>query len=101
VLSYNCGYSKEEIEILNGKSIDLFLFVRHLLQRRMSLNKLGSALVGAKKTLDSGLEGIALRKKYKDEGDEKAYTQFKKYCKNDVTMTHLILLYFLKYQKLS
>ncbi len=67
----------------------------------MSLNKLGAALVGAKKTLESGMEGIALWKKYKEEGDEKAYAAFKKYCKNDVTLTHLILLYFLKYQKLS
>lgn len=101
VLCYNTGYGKEEIEQLDAKSIDLFLFVRQLMQRRMSLNKLGAALVGAKKTLESGLEGVALWKKYKEEGDQKAYTQFKKYCKNDVTMTHLILLYFLKYQKLS
>ena len=67
VTAYNCGYSQPEIDTLNNKSIDLFLFVRHLLQRRMSLNKLGAALVGAKKTLESGLEGVALRKKYKDE----------------------------------
>lgn len=100
VLAYNCGYGPAEIEKLNEKSIDLFLFVYHMLQRRMSLNKLGAALVGAKKTLESGLEGIALRRKYKDEGDEKALATFKKYCKNDVTVTHLILLYFLKYQKL-
>lgn len=101
VLAYNCGYGPAEIEKLNEKSIDLFLFVYHMLQRRMSLNKLGAALVGAKKTLESGLEGIALRKKYKEEGDEKALATFKKYCKNDVTVTHLLLLYFLKYQKLS
>ncbi len=101
VLCYNAGYSTAEIERLDEKSIDLFLFVWQLMQRRMSLNKLGAALVGAKKTLESGLEGVALRKKYKEEWDQKAYNQFKKYCKNDVTMTHLILLYFLKYQKLS
>lgn len=101
VMAYNAGYSNAEIEMLNNKSIDLFLFVYRLIQRRMSLNKLGTALVGAKKTLESGMEGIALWKKYKEEGDEKAYTAFKKYCKNDVTLTHLILLYFLKYKKLS
>ena len=67
VISYNAGYSAPEIETLNAKSIDLFYFVYRLIQKRMSLNKLGAALVGAKKTLESGMEGIALWKRYKEE----------------------------------
>ena len=101
VLMYNAGYSVDEIQKLDDKSIDIFLFVYHLLKRRMSLNKLGDALIGIKKTLESGMAGEKLRRDYIDKGDEKAFTEYKKYCKNDVTMTHLLLLYLLRYKKLS
>lgn len=35
-------------------------------------------------------------KLYEETGDEKHYKRFKKYCKNDVEMTVLVLFYLLK-----
>ena len=41
-----------------------------------------------------------LWKKFQETGDKKALEEFKKYCKNDVRMTALVLLYLLHYQKI-
>ncbi|MEI7478007.1 MAG: ribonuclease H-like domain-containing protein [bacterium] len=39
-------------------------------------------------------------KEYLETGDTKLLDAVKKYCKNDVKMTHLVFLYLLKYKKL-
>lgn len=103
---YNVGYGQEEIDILNKKSIDLYVFFQHLTKKRIGLNKLSEALIGVTKTLTSGAEGEVLWKKYQEEltqGNQKqalAYLEeFKEYCKNDVRMTALVMFYFLYYQK--
>ncbi len=87
------------INTINEKSIDLFLFLWNLTGRRIGLNKTAQALVGITKTLESGAEWDTLMKKYEETGDEKYYKEFKKYCKNDVEMTVLVLFYLLKNKK--
>ncbi|MFA5747856.1 MAG: ribonuclease H-like domain-containing protein [Candidatus Absconditabacterales bacterium] len=96
----NVGGSQDDINKLNAKSIDLFLFVHALTGKRLSLNKIGEALVGISKTLESGLEGEKLYNKYIQTGEEKYLEEFKQYCKNDVRMTALILIYLMHFKKL-
>lgn len=91
--------SQDMIDTINAKSIDLFLFFWNLTNRRLGLNKISAALVGVEKTLDSGAEGDVLMQKYKETWDESYLNEFKKYCKNDVEMTVLVLFYFLHYKK--
>jgi len=50
------------------------------------------------KTLESWKEAEILFKKFQQTGDQKYMNQLKTYCKNDVMMTLLVLLYLLKYQ---
>lgn len=38
--------------------------------------------------------------KYQESGDKKFLEEFKKYCKNDVRMTALVMFYFLHFKKL-
>ncbi len=97
---WNAGYGDPEIEILNQKSIDLYVFFQKLTKRRIGLNKLSEALVGVQKTLSSGAEGEVLWNKYQETGDKKFLEEFKKYCKNDVRMTALVMFYFLHFKKL-
>lgn len=97
---WNAGYGDSEIEILNQKSIDLYVFFQKLTKRRIWLNKLSEALVGVQKTLSSGAEGEVLWNKYHETGDKKYLEDFKKYCKNDVRMTALVMFYFLHYKKI-
>lgn len=100
VSARNVGYGDREIEILNQKSIDLYVFFQTLTKRRIWLNKLSEALVGVQKTLSSGAEWEVLWRQYQDTGDEKYLDEFKKYCKNDVRMTALVMFYFLHYKKI-
>lgn len=97
---YNVWGTDEDIKKLNGKSIDLFLFVRAMTGKRLGLNKIAEALVNVSKTLTSGAEWEVLYKKYLEENDLDALEEFKKYCKNDVRMTMLIFLYFMHFKKL-
>lgn len=101
VMLYNTTFTPEDLDTLNRKSIDICFFVQNILGKRMGLNKLAEALVGAKKSLaDGGLEASKLYKEYLEDGDAKKMTALKKYCKQDVHMTHLLFLYLLKYQAL-
>lgn len=100
VLLYNTEFSEEKLDQLNKKTIDVFFFVQKMLGRRIGLNKLAEALVGVKKSLESGLEGAKIYKDYILTWDKKLLEQVKRYCKNDVTMTLLLFLYLLKYKKL-
>lgn len=97
---YNVGYGQAEIDELNRKSIDLYLFFLHLTKKRIGLNKLSEALIGVTKTLSSGAEGEVLWKQYQESWDESLLNQFKEYCKNDVRMTALVMFYFLYYLKI-
>lgn len=100
VCVYNVWWSAEDVEKINKKSLDLFLFVQGLTGKRIGLNKIATALIGVSKTLESGTEVETLMRKYKETWDLKLIEEAKKYCKNDVRMTALVLLYFLHYQKL-
>lgn len=100
VMLYNTDFTEEKLAILNNKSIDAFYFVRQLLGRKISLNKLWEALIWLKKTLDSWAEWSRILKEYQVTWDKKLLEVVKKYCKNDVKMTLLIFLYILKYKKL-
>ncbi len=100
VILYNTDFTEEKLAILNNKSIDIFYFMRQHVGRKISLNKLWEALIWLKKTLDSWAEGSKILKEYQLTWDKKLLETVKKYCRNDVKMTHLIFLYLLKYKKL-
>ena len=100
VMLYNTDFDEEKLAILNNKSVDIFYFMRQRIGRKIGLNKLWEALIGLKKTLDSWAEWSNILKEYQQTGDKKLLEVVKKYCKNDVKMTHLIFLYLLKYKKL-
>lgn len=100
VIAYNAGYSQTQIDLLNSKSIDLFLFIRNLTGKRMGLDKVSQSLISISKTLSSGLEWMQLLTEYVNTKDDKILTKVKNYCRNDVRMTLWVLLYLLKYKKL-
>lgn len=103
---YNVWYGQKEIDILNKKSIDLYVFFQQLTRKRIGLNKLSEALIWVTKTLSSGAEWEVLWKQYQDEltkGNQdqalEYLEEFKAYCKNDVRMTALVMFYFLHYKR--
>jgi len=98
---YNAGLSETELQKINEKSLDLFLFVRNLTGKRIWLNKIAQALVSIEKTLDVGTQWDQLWTKYLQTWDKNHLEEFKKYCKNDVKMTALVMLYMLHYKKIS
>ncbi len=100
VIIYNTNLWEQELEILNKKSIDLFLFIWNLTGRRLWLDNVSKALVGIKKTLSSWLEGEKLLREYEKTGEKKLLEKVKNYCKNDVKMTLWVLLYFLTHNKI-
>jgi len=100
VCIYSTNRSEEELQILNDKSLDIFLFVWAITGKRIWLNKLSEAFVGVQKTLESGAEWEVLYRQYLETGDESFLNEFKKYCKNDVRMTALVLYYLLHFKKI-
>lgn len=100
VIVHNIKWTQEMIQELNKKSLDIFTFLYHSTGKKIWLNKVSSALVGVGKTLDSWLEWVNLYKQYLKTGDEKLLNTFKAYCKNDVKMTILTLLYLIHYKKI-
>jgi hypothetical protein len=100
VLCMNVWYGKKEIDILNKKSIDPFLFLRKTLWRRMSLNNVAQALISSGKTLTSWKEWEELLQQYKKTGNKKILSKVKKYCKNDVHITLWVFLALLKHKKI-
>ncbi len=101
----NLWYSQEEsdkkIAIIDKKSIDLFLFIWNLTGRRIGLNKVSESFIGLSKTLWSWAEWEGLYQKYLDTWEEQYLEEFKKYCKNDVRMTLMVLLYLLHFKKID
>ncbi len=100
VIIHNIDGNQEMIDKLNEKSLDLFTFLYHSIKKKIGLNKVASSLVWISKTLESWLEWSNLYKDYLKNGDVALLNKFKKYCKNDVKMTILVLLYFIHYKKL-
>ena len=100
VSARNVWYWDKEIDILNRKSIDLYVFFQKLTKKRIWLNKLSEALVGVQKTLSSWAEWEVLWNEYVKTWDVSKLEEFKKYCKNDVRMTALVMFYFLHYKKI-
>ena len=98
---YNAWLSKNEVEILNQKSLDLYVFFMQLTGRRMWLNKVSDSLVWVKKTLDSWADVESLWKERKINNDNKILKKIQEYCKNDVRMTALVLLYLLHFKKVD
>ena len=102
VIAYNIWYGEEEIAVINTKSLDLFQVMYNLTGKRIGLNKLSTALIWLKKTLEGAWsEWSTLLKQYTEHGDEKALAKVKEYCKNDVKMTLWVLLYLLKFGKIQ
>ncbi len=101
VCIHNSTKNQQDIDILNNKTIDLFVFFQKMTGKKLGLNKVATALVNVQKTLESGAEGEVLWKQYLETKDETILEEFKKYCKNDVRMTALVLLYLLHYKKIS
>lgn len=98
VIAYNAWLDDHDIEYLNSKSIDLFMFIRNIANRRIGLNKVATGLVGLVKVLEwGGMEWAKLLLEYKKNWDTALFNKVKKYCKWDVEMTLWILLYFMKY----
>lgn len=99
VVAYNSWYWDDEIKKLNGKSLDIFLFIRNLTGKRYSLEKVSTALISLWKTLASWQEWEEYLKQYLKTWDETLFNKVKSYCKNDVKMTLWVLLYLLKNKK--
>lgn len=100
VCIYNVWGTQEQIDILNQKSIDLYVFVQQITWKRMWLNKISEALIGVSKTLDSWANVEMMWKARKQSGDNSILKEIQKYCKNDVRMTALLFLYFLHFKKI-
>lgn len=100
VCIYNLWGTDEQIQQLNEKSIDLFLFIHELTHKRIGLNKICDALVSVTKTLDSWADVEGMWTKWEETHDDTLIEDVKKYCKNDVRMTALLFFYFLHFKKL-
>ena len=98
---YNAWLTEKEVEILNKKSLDLYVFFTQLTGKRMWLNKVSDSLVWLKKTLDSWANVENLWKERETSNDNKILKRVQEYCKNDVRMTALVLLYLLHFKKVD
>ena len=100
VCVYNAGLWQQEIDILNGKTIDIFMFIRNLTWKRLRLSKVAETFIGSSKTIESWVEAEKLWKQYEETWDKKHLEEYKKYCKNDVRITALSLIYLLHFKKI-
>ncbi len=98
---YNVWLTNDEVKILNEKSLDLYVFFQQLTWRRMWLNKVSDSLVSVSKTLDSWADVESLWKQWKESNDKKILKKIQEYCKNDVRMTALVLMYLLHFKKVD
>ncbi len=98
---YNAWLSKEEVKIIDEKSLDLYVFFQQLTGRRMGLNKISDALIWVTKTLDSWADVESLWKEWEASNDNKILKKIQEYCKNDVRMTALVMLYLLQFKKVD
>ena len=98
---YNAWLTENEVEILDKKSLDLYVFFQQLTGKRMWLNRISDSLVWVTKTLDSWADVESLWKEWKSSNDNKILKRIQEYCKNDVRMTALVLLYLLHFKKVD
>lgn len=98
---YNAWLTKNEVDILNKKSLDLYVFFNQLTGKRIWLNKVSEWLIGVTKTLDSWADVESLWKERKTTNDNKILKKVQEYCKNDVRMTALVMLYLLHFKKVD
>ena len=98
---YNAWLTENEVEILDKKSLDLYVFFQQLTWKRMWLNRISDSLVWVTKTLDSWADVESLWKEWKSSNDNKILKRIQEYCKNDVRMTALVLLYLLHFKKVD
>lgn len=101
VSAYNAWLTNDEVKILNDKSLDLYVFFQQLTWRRMWLNKVSDSLVWVSKTLDSWADVESLWKEWKESNNQKILKKIQEYCKNDVRMTALVLMYLLHFKKVD
>ena len=101
VSAYNAWFTAHDVDALNKKSLDLYVFFLQLTWKRMWLNKISDALVWVRKTLDSWADVEVLWKEWLSNNDSKILKRIQEYCKNDVRMTTLVLLYFLYFKKVD
>lgn len=99
VIAYQAWYWQEEIDKLNAKSIDVFMFLWNKINKRIWLNKVATAMIWLAKNLDISWDGMQLIQDWLQNSNQESLEKVKKYCKNDVKMTLWILLYFIKYQE--
>ena len=98
---YNVWLTNDEVKILNDKSLDLYVFFQQLTWRRMWLNRVSDSLVWVSKTLDSWADVESLWKEWKESNNQKILKKIQEYCKNDVRMTALVLMYLLHFKKVD
>ena len=99
VIGLNEHLTSEQIQSLHNKTLDIFMYIWNLTNKRISLNKVAVGLIGLSKTLEGwGVAGDPLLRDYKTTGNLQALKQVKDYCKGDVKMTLGVLLYMMKYQ---
>ena len=97
VIVKNSSFEDKEkiIETINKKSLDLFLVLQRLLWRRLWLNMVATDIIWVSKTLSGWGEWMNLLKEYEATGDKAVLAKVKNYCRNDVKMTLLVLLYLM------
>lgn len=91
----------QKIEIIDNKSLDIYLFIRNLTKKRVSLNKISEWLIWVQKTLESGAEWSKMYEEYLETWSQELLEEVKSYCKNDVRMTALVFLYLLYFKKIN
>lgn len=102
-------FTEQELEIINKKSLDIFYFMRNLTWKRLSLNKVSELIWwnswwsgSSQKTLEWWWSEVeVLYKEYEKTWNIKHLNIAKDYCKNDVRMTVLVLLYLLHFKKVA
>lgn len=97
VIAYSAWYDQDIIDILDAKTLDIFVFLSHMTWRRLWLNKVATWLIGLAKTLDIGTLWVQLLTQYKENWDLEALQKVKEYCKGDVQMTLGVLIYLLSH----
>ena len=97
VIAYSAWYDQDVIDILDAKTLDIFVFLSHMTWRRLWLNKVATWLIGLAKTLDIGTLWVQLLTQYKENWDLEALQKVKEYCKGDVQMTLGVLIYLLSH----
>lgn len=101
VSAYNAWFTTDTVKALNEKSLDLYVFFQQLTWKRMWLNKISDSLIWVTKTLDSWADVENLWKERKGSNNDKILKKIQEYCKNDVRMTTLVLLYLLHFKKVD